>query len=320
MAEQGGWIIYRFPDEKELNLFTEQENGESEIVLGHFSENKFTPHKGTIGQWNGEQLPCHLKKKAVVETSRSHYENSIAVAKEKITNHHFNKVVLSRAKEFEKIESPFDTIKQLSDTYPHALVYLLWFEDVGMWCGASPELLLEKTKDQYKTVALAGTRKLDSDVPWEDKERLEQGIVNEYIVDLLQGLNAQKIESTPVRESINGTLKHLKNDILFQFDGEMNEVRNALHPTPAVAGTPLKKALDFIKSEEPYDRELYAGFLQLPSTKATKVYVNLRCMQVVEGASYLYAGGGITEGSDPAKEWEETEAKMEVLSKVLSKN
>jgi isochorismate synthase EntC len=45
--------------------------------------------------------------------------------------------------------------------------------------------------------------------------------------------------------------------------------------------------------------------------------VLLRCARVCGARAELYAGAGIVKGSDPATEWEETEAKLGAMLSAL---
>jgi isochorismate synthase len=92
-----------------------------------------------------------------------------------------------------------------------------------------------------------------------------------------------------------------------------------LHPTPAVGGIPKNASLEFIKANEGYDREFYSGFLgPMDPKKGSRLYVNLRCLQLLEKDALLYAGAGITAGSNPESEWDETEHKLRTLLHPLS--
>ena len=92
-----------------------------------------------------------------------------------------------------------------------------------------------------------------------------------------------------------------------------------LHPTSAVCGTPKTEALNYITRTENYKRELYSGFLgPVNIQKETHLFVNLRCLQVTENRLLFYAGAGITEDSDPEKEWKETEHKCKTLESIFN--
>ena len=51
--------------------------------------------------------------------------------------------------------------------------------------------------------------------------------------------------------------------------------------------------------------------------KSTELFVNLRCLQVVDKKAIVYVGGGVTRDSDPESEWEETVNKSRTILKVL---
>lgn len=51
----------------------------------------------------------------------------------------------------------------------------------------------------------------------------------------------------------------------------------------------------------------------------THIFVNLRCMQLHTKGATLYAGAGVTEDSNPHKEWMETQLKFDTLLSVLPK-
>ena len=97
----------------------------------------------------------------------------------------------------------------------------------------------------------------------------------------------------------------------------MKKFLDQLHPTPAVAGLPKGEALDFIVDREPLDRSFYGGYFGLKCNEKSRYYVNLRCMQLFNKSYALYAGGGITKDSEPAAEWQETEAKMDTMKNVI---
>jgi len=110
------------------------------------------------------------------------------------------------------------------------------------------------------------------------------------------------------------------------FEFRQKEIKNnftellcKLHPTPSVGGLPIKKALDFIVQNEKHNRAYYAGFLgPINISKKSAIFVNLRCLQLIENEFVLYSGAGITASSVAEKEWEETENKMLTLMNVIN--
>jgi isochorismate synthase len=230
-----------------------------------------------------------------------------------------DKVVLSRTKSV-----PYNTdflssdFERLCETYPNAFVYLVSSLKYGTWIGATPELLLHKSGDQYQTVALAATKKKDDLSDWTDKEYFEQGVVKEFIVQRLRELGCEGIQSNDRHEYLAGPLKHLRNEITFKSTSiPLDKLVQSLHPTPAVSGLPQDKAIAIIKKLERHDRALYAGVIGVVDEQSSHLFVNLRCAQVFKNTLCLYVGGGHTEASDPLAEWEETENKAKTLLNIL---
>lgn len=210
------------------------------------------------------------------------------------------------------------TFKNLLATYSSALVYVWFHPNVGMWMGASPETLLRIRKGEFQTMALAGTQSYHGslNVNWEQKEKQEQQIVTEYIIDKLQN-KVEVSEATTIRA---GSLLHICTRISGRLSSKLtiNSLINLLHPTPAVCGLPMADAKAFIMKNEGYNREFYTGFFgEININKSSNLFVNLRCMQVFRDDIAIYIGGGITKDSVPEMEWEETVAKSKVMLKVL---
>ncbi|MDQ2771398.1 MAG: chorismate-binding protein, partial [Bacteroidota bacterium] len=247
------------------------------------------------------------------------------------------KVVSSRA-ERRPLPPGFDPLVAfagLSTQYPRAFVSLVSVPGVGTWLGASPEVLAEVTADgQFHTIALAGTQPLTpgllpQEAIWRQKEIEEQALVARYIVNCFKQLRLREYHETGPRTVAAGQLLHLRTD----FEVDLQNVPNAaslgtdmlrlLHPTSAVGGMPKVPALAFLQQHEGYDRAYYSGFLGPVNVEApgiARLFVNLRCLQLRPTEAILYAGTGLTIDSDPAREWQETEMKMQTVGAVLLVN
>ena len=179
-------------------------------------------------------------------------------------------------------------------------------------------------------MALAGTQEYKGclDVIWENKEKEEQQIVTDFIIENIKPL-AEHIKISEVETVRAGNLLHLKTMVSARIKtGKLNlkEIISDLHPTPAVCGFPKLKAKQFILKHEHYNREFYAGYLgelnyekraYAVTKKCTQLYVNLRCMQIKDNKALVYVGGGITKESDSEKEWDETVSKSMVIKSIL---
>jgi isochorismate synthase EntC len=92
----------------------------------------------------------------------------------------------------------------------------------------------------------------------------------------------------------------------------------ALHPTPAVAGTPRVAALATIADLEPFDRGRYAGPVGWVDAEGDGEWaIALRCAELRGDVAVLSAGAGIVADSDPALELDETERKFRAFLDAL---
>ena len=237
------------------------------------------------------------------------------------------KVVTSRKISFLKTVSDKTALfKNLLHRFPEAFVYIWCHPEVGFWLGATPETLLQVNGNRFETMALAGTQVAgnSSEVTWGDKEIEEQKYVTRYILDRLKNRDVQTSETYTKKA---GNLLHICTDITGKSaEKSIDKLINELHPTPAVCGLPLEEAKSFILKNEGYKREFYTGFLgelnvQTDQKMSSDLYVNLRCMKISDGNPEeidVFVGGGITAGSDPEKEWLETEVKSQTMLSVLN--
>jgi isochorismate synthase len=236
-----------------------------------------------------------------------------------------SKVVISRCEEIGTGDlGPLGVFVALSHRYEEAFTYLWYHPEVGMWSGASPEVLLKMEGEAFQTMSLAGTRLYqgNEEVNWEAKELEEQQLVT--------GLIQQELKEylTHVGRPYDhraGHLVHLRTDLRgeVQRGSHPLTIIKKLHPTAAVCGIPRKAALEFILKHEAYPRAYYTGYLgELlgPDQKRSHLFVNLRCMQLLQEQkkAWVYVGGGITSASDAEKEWEETVAKSKTMKQVFS--
>ncbi len=247
------------------------------------------------------------------ELGRDVYLKIVAEARESIVHGDLEKVVLSRT-----LSVPFDR-KLLPQLFtralkeqPDAFVCLLNTSEFGIWIGASPERLMQIEGDRLIVDSIAGTLPLDAapDDPdqWGSKEREEQEYVTRSVIDTLNASGLSGIHASDRKVLRAAQVAHLHTRISAPIDQiRAASIMKALHPTPAVCGTPRNRALQFIRSHEPHDRSLYTGFWGPWRWKgSTSLFVNLRCMQLLQDEAILYVGGGITGASDPKKEWAET--------------
>ncbi|WP_121067837.1 chorismate-binding protein [Maribacter vaceletii] len=274
----------------------------------------------------GKEMHIELVKKAI----------------SKIENTNFKKVVVSRKIELNCTKNPFLLFSSLLQKYASAFCYLWYHPKVGMWLGATPEILLKLENKRLTTMSLAGTKSYEKDkeVIWGTKELVEQNLVTEYITNALEN-KVDKLLYSKVESIRAGNLWHLRTKLTADIkDESLKSILQVLHPTPAVCGMPKEETKSFILEEENYKRAYYTGYLgelnfkqeNLRTTRrkntennaykslktVSELYVNLRCMQLKDAKAIIYVGGGITKDSDPEKEWKETVNKSKTMLFILN--
>jgi isochorismate synthase EntC len=191
--------------------------------------------------------------------------------------------------------------------------------------GASPELLVARYGDRVVSRPMAGTA-VPGDGALErlaasPKDAREHRLVVDAILEVL-GPRCLEVEAAAEPEvdefadvahlatPIHGTLRTPAPDAL--------TLARALHPTPAVAGTPTDAALAAIARLEPHGRGRYAGPVGWVDARGDGEWaVALRCASLDGARAVLHAGAGIVAGSDPDLEWTETEAKLDPMLRAL---
>lgn len=250
---------------------------------------------------------------------------------ENIRNEHFQKVVTARKKNI-PVPVDFDPVilyRRLCQTYENSFVYLTYIPGIGVWCGATPEVLIEKDRNNlFKTVALAATQEKHPDIPitevsWTQKDIEEQAMVSRYIINCFKKIRLREFDEVGPRSCIIGNLVHLKTDFVVdlnqvRYPNLCSEMLELLHPTSAVCGMPKQEAMQFISDHEGFDREYFSGYLgPVNIMEESHIFVNLRCMKLADSNASLFAGAGILANSQPEKEWHETEIKMQTVLSIL---
>ncbi|MBG8555521.1 chorismate-binding protein [Hymenobacter guriensis] len=280
-------------------------------------------------------LTWHVSPQPAPATaSRPEYETLVAAGVGAIEAGTVRKVVSSRAVR-RPLPPGFDALaafEELQTRYPNAFVSLVSAPGAGTWLGATPEVLAEIDEtNTFRTMALAGTQPLlpgmkPATAKWAHKDIEEHALVARYIVNCFKQLRLREYDEQGPRTVVAGQLLHLRTDFAVHLDQVPfpslgTDMLRLLHPTPAVGGVPRQPALDFLRHHEAYDRAYYAGFLgpvNLPDAGVTRLFVNLRCLQLRPSEAILYAGTGLTIDSDPAREWQETELKLRTVGAILA--
>jgi isochorismate synthase len=278
-----------------------------------------------------KHLPYRTNTQQHIAHEQTDFTNLVEKGISAIEGGMLQKIVPSRTKQI-PLHHDFDivdTFQRLCDAYPSALVSFVSSPETGSWLSASPEALVSVENNSiFRTVALAGTKPFQEgtnlkSVAWTQKEIEEQALVERYVISCFKKIRVREYEELGPKTVVAGNLMHLKSEFTvdmkaINFPQLGSVMLELLHPTSAVCGMPLEPALDFLKHHEGYDREFYSGYLgPVNVNQGINLFVNIRCLKLLDHGALLFAGAGVTEDSVPENEWSETEIKFNTLLNVL---
>ncbi|MFC9896305.1 isochorismate synthase MenF [Nocardia sp. NPDC127579] len=198
--------------------------------------------------------------------------------------------------------------------------------------GATPEVLVRRSGETVSCHPLAGSAPRHPD-PALDREtaaalldspknRREHAFVIDQVRAALTPLCAEVVIPDAPELTSTPKLWHLGTPITAVVrDPAITalDLALAMHPTPAVCGTPTVAARELIAGIEG-DRGFYAGAVGWAAADGDGEWmVSIRCAELsADGRSIVaYAGGGIVAESDPAAELAETTTKFGTMLTAL---
>ncbi len=293
-----------------------------------------------IGEANAPELTPAAQPEAPLNLSwvggaisPAQWEINVGKALAKIYSGEISKVVLARDLVAQS-DLPFDArhiMNKLAENYSST-----WIFSVANLVGATPELLVRLNKGLVTSRILAGTIQRTGDDQRDlalaaslarSSKDLEE---HEYAVDSVAQTLAPFCSSTNVPETPFvlhlSNVMHLATDVTGVLTdslapADLFTVVRELHPSAAVCGTPRPAAQRVIKEVEAMSRGRYAGPVGWIDSKGEgEIGIALRCAQINSTNRReirLFAGCGIVQGSDPAKEYAESQAKLLPIREAL---
>ena len=261
------------------------------------------------------------------------WRHMVQNATSEIQQNYIEKVVLSRVCEV-RTDQPIDaaTILPYLEEY-YGDCYRFIFEPVPNhgFFGASPELLIHKSGDHVRTMALAGSAPRHSDEELDaanarelllsEKDRHEHQLVVDSIITKLEShADTLSVPAIPTILKLRN-IQHLLTPITGRLlDSSVNILAliRLLHPTPAMGGVPAERALAFLRRAEPIPRGWYAAPIGWLDAHNEGVFaVAIRSAVTQQNRAWLYSGAGIVSDSNPEKEWTETALKFRPMLGAL---
>jgi len=267
-----------------------------------------------------------------VTADSSGYRDRVAAAVHEIGTGSYHKVILSRC-----VEVPFAL--DFPSTYrlgrrhnTPVRSFLLRLGGIRA-VGYSPELVASVHRDgAVITEPLAGTRALGrgptrdrearEDLESDSKEIVEHAIsVRSSLADIAEIAEpgtAAVTDFMTVRE--RGSVQHLGSTISARLDpsSDRMDALEALFPAVTASGIPKAAGVEAILRLDEGPRGLYSGAVVVVSADGgLDAALTLRAAYECEGKTWLRAGAGIIEASEPEREFEETCEKLSTLAPHL---
>ncbi len=225
--------------------------------------------------------------------------------------------------------STLNLYKKLCSTNPSPYAGYMNFSDYEI-ISASPELFLEiKPCGKILSSPIKGTAKLTEleELISSSKEKAEHIM----IVDLLRNdlgnicqTGSVQVANLLYTQKLNN-LYHLVSDIkgqlvLDQGRISFSKVFQAMCPGGSISGTPKIRALEIIKELESSPRGLYTGtmgYYRFKNGGRFSILIRSLIHDKKKQNLSFHVGSGITSGSDPEKELQETYLKAEKLLEIF---
>ncbi|NCX36502.1 MAG: isochorismate synthase [Actinobacteria bacterium] len=291
-----------------------------------------------IGDQSQPQLSRASDKRAPLHLSWSGsngdvWQERVARAIEKIKGGKLEKVVLARftTATSDSAISARPILNYLSSEYPSTWIY----SNDGL-IGATPELLVRLSKSLITSRILAGTiRKTGDDerdlalagsLARSSKDLEEHEYAVRSVADALAPFcSSMNVPESPFVLHLSNVM-HLATDVTGVLSdnsspSDIFELVARLHPSAAVCGTPTEVAKRTIDEIEGISRGRYAGPVGWIDAKGDgELGIALRCGQISHDKKSIriYAGCGIVAGSDPEREYAESQAKLLPMRSALT--
>jgi menaquinone-specific isochorismate synthase len=280
-----------------------------------------------VGTRNLDKAPPPDEFRLASARPHQDFLDRVSAALAEIASGRLDKIVLARevTVQANRPLRQADLLGRLRALHPSCTAFA-----IDGFIGATPELLIARNGARVASHPLAGTAARSGDPEADQraaqalfasvKERSEhQAVVDAITSALGPVVEHLEVPDAPLICELRN-VSHLGTSItgtLAERDGQYPsalELVSILHPTPAVAGTPVDLALDYLAKLEDLDRDRYAGPVGWVDARADgEWYLGIRSAIVEASSARLFAGVGVVAESDPAAELAETQLKLQAF-------
>ncbi len=285
---------------------------EGAVVCARFG--RWTTEPAPPAPWPGVRGPWSSS------LDRQGYQRAVGVVREQIARGWVYQVNLCRVLE---ADSPATDLLGLHGSLAAmrgAFSGLLQLPEHGVHiASASPERFLSRAGSRMSSSPIKGTASNpDGFLP---KDRAENIMIVDLVRNDLGRVAAVGSVAVPdlMRVRRYPGLFHLESTVTADVpSGSWPQIFGATFPPGSVSGAPKVSALQVIQEVEPVPRQWYCGAFGWVDADAgrAELGVAIRTFWLDTGRLRFGTGAGITWGSDPAGEWQETVLKAQRLIRI----
>lgn len=262
--------------------------------------------------------------------SAAAFRTAVGEAVKRIGAGELDKVVLAReiTATFAEPVALETVLQRLGERYPAC-----WTFHIQGLVGATPELLVRRSRDHVMSRVLAGTVAAGTTSATNERAaaRLQSSAkdLDEHEYAVRSVAHALAIHCTDLRVPDEpsvlelANVQHLATDVTGSLvdDASALALAASLHPTAAICGTPTERAMSVIDELEDLDRGRYSGPVGWFDVDGDGEFaIALRCAQFDNDrrSARLFAGCGLVADSDSAAELAESQVKLSAMRDALS--
>ncbi len=231
------------------------------------------------------------------------------------------------------LDFPLDAFFKMNEVTQAPFSAYVQFDEFSVFCG-SPERFLKKEGDRLMTQPIKGTapRGMNAEEDEINKEQLKNNpkerSENIMIVDLVRNDLSQVAAKASVKvdelcgiytfETVHQMISTVSCEL--RENTSFIDILKATFPMGSMTGAPKKRAMELIEEYESFKRGLYSGSIGYLSPNGDfDLNVVIRTLLYNSEKKYLSCavGSAITFESDPEKEFEECQTKIEKIFRAL---
>lgn len=318
-------LIYKHSNES-VSLVTINVDDEQESVLDQRLDLLETALKNDMDTTETEMTNVDFQS----DMSEESFKEKVKAAKQYIDNGEASQIVISKRMKTKIDGDPFSYYRKLRIANPSPYMFYI---DFGPYLivGASPESLIQTTKDYIVTNPIAGTRargKTDE----EDTQLMEELLADQkeisehrMLVDLSENDLAKVCDSdsitipTYMKVEKYQHVMHIVSEVHGKLKQNLTSIDALIACMPAgtVSGSPKKRAMQIINELENTKRGFYGGGIgYIGFNHDLNMALAIRSIVIKDHHAYLQTGAGIVQDSNLDSEFAETLHKARSLMEV----